>query len=113
MFSLIYREWEPTAITWEWALVPAALSATMAKASADSLGETKPPMFSLISQGMGTTATANSSGVGWAPLALGVGWSGGIPCHQELGACVILPGGYSTCSKKSIALCAELLPSCC
>ena len=37
----------------------------------------------------------------------------GPPCRQEPGACVNPPGGYSTCSKKSVALRVELLPSHC
>lgn len=92
----------------KWVLMPAALLglSCLIKGPADSLRGAKVPEFSLISQGMSTTTTGSSSGTGWAPLV----W---VPSQQELGTCVIPPGGYSTYSKKSIALSVGMLPCHC
>ena len=70
-------------------------AALLVRARADPLGGAKAPVFSLIAQGLSTTTASNFSGAGWAPLAQGPHW-------QEPGTCVIPPGGYSTCSKKSV-----------
>ena len=56
--------------------------------------------------GGSTTPASSSSGTCRVPLAQG-------HHQQELGTCVIPSGGYSTCSKKSVALRVGLLPSQC
>ena len=133
VFSLISREQAQVALSWEGMLplwvelrclcfpcssrslllqeVGAATSsfsgaALLVRDPADSLGGVKAPVFSLISQGMSTNTASISSGTGWAPLSWGPHW-------QELETCVIPPGSYSTCLKRSVDLRARLLPSHC
>lgn len=80
----------------------------LARAPVKPLGRAVVLVFSLVMRFAALTGNRchrGYSGTGWALLAQGP-W-------QKPGACVIPIGGYSTCSKNSVAIRGELLPSCC